>query len=143
MSEESWMSFASVIISEEYILELHSIMHGGFLNPYCGIYLFYFVALWVWAWLQLPAFHLNQCSNIFEAAIHPTPFQTSHSCTSHLFPPTTKAHHTTECCIRTLSTNSKVSLTTKSGSSLWMKWPQPFAKIGPLLFSRSVICTSP
>ena len=124
-------------------LELHSIIHGGCLNWCCGIYLSHFVPLWIWAWLQLPAFHLDQCSNRFEATMHPTPFQTIHSYTSHLLPPAIRAHHTTDCCIRTLSTNSNVSLTTKSGSSLWMKWPQPFAKIGPLLFSRSVICTRP
>ena len=39
------MWFGSMIISEEYILELHSIMHGGCLNSYCGIYLSHVVPL--------------------------------------------------------------------------------------------------
>ena len=37
------MSFAYMIISEEYVLELHSIMHDGFPIRYCGIYLYLFV----------------------------------------------------------------------------------------------------
>ena len=37
------MSFASMIISEEYVLELHSITHGGFSIRYCSIYLSLFV----------------------------------------------------------------------------------------------------
>lgn len=78
------MSFASMIISGEYVLGLHSMMHGEFLNWYYGIYLPHFVPLWVWAWLQHRAFHLNQYSNRSEATMHPKPFQTSHSYNSRL-----------------------------------------------------------
>ena len=74
------MSFASMIIWEEYVLELHSIMHGGSSIRSCGIYIYLSsFPLWFWAWLQLSAFHLNLCSNRFEATMHPTHLQASHS----------------------------------------------------------------
>lgn len=38
---------------------------------------------------------------------------------------------------------SQISVATNSGSSLWIKWPQPFAIIGPLLFSLSINKASP